>query len=116
MGISYKRSGARYDRNHQDRVRQKIADSNVVLRLTRAFNGEIELSQSQVAIGLAFLKKLVPDLQSQQVELTETAPFAVIPEQMRDQKAWESTFVPTSPDVAPPATKATKAASSSTKH
>jgi hypothetical protein len=118
--IQFKSKGAKWSAADQERLRQKIVDGRVAERLMKCFNGELELSQSQLAIGLKFMDKLVPNLQSQHVELTETTPFAVIPEQMRDQKAWESTFVPPvpagKPDVAPTATKATKAASSSTKH
>jgi hypothetical protein len=96
-GIEFKRGGGRYDAVHQDRTRQKIADSGVVTKLTKALNGEIELSPSQVTIALKFLDKLVPNLASQEVTVTETQPFALLPSILEDVQAWQATFKPALP-------------------
>ena len=46
--------------------RTKIANSQILNRLIKHFDGEVELSQTQVMVGLALLKKVLPDLQSVQ--------------------------------------------------
>lgn len=100
----------------QERVRAKIADAKVVERLVKGFMGEVELSNTQVAIGLKFMDKLVPNLQSVETEITQQAPFAVIPEQSKDKKAWESAFSPHKPTAARSAPKPDPAVPDSTKH
>jgi hypothetical protein len=105
----------------QERVRAKISDAKVVERLIKGFMGEVELSQTQVAIGLKFMDKLVPNLQSVETEVTQTTPFAVIPSPAKDAKAWEAslpatvnaTQTPTEPRVA---TKAPARSPSTLKH
>ena len=118
MAISFKRKspGGRYDREHQERTRQKIADANVLTRLLKGFNGEVELTAHQVAIGLKLLDKLVPNLQSVEQEITQTAPFAVIPEQSKDKATWEKAFAPPTNPSVQPLSGAPKPASPDTKH
>lgn len=52
-----------------DEHRTKIANAQVLNRLLAHFNGEVELSQTQVNVGLALMKKVLPDLAS--VALTD---------------------------------------------
>lgn len=52
-----------------DEHRSKIANAQVINRLLAHFSGEVELSKSQVDVGLALLKKVLPDLSS--VALTD---------------------------------------------
>lgn len=95
MGISFRKGPkGRYDREHQERTRQKIADSNVLARLIKGFNGEIELTPQQVAIGLKMLDKLVPNLQSVEQEVTQNSPFAVLPAPAPSADAWHKAFSP----------------------
>jgi hypothetical protein len=123
MGISFKRKspGGRYDREHQERTRQKIADANVLTRLLKGFNGEVELTSHQVAIGLKLIDKLVPNLQSVEQEITQNAPFAVIPQPAKDAKTWESSLPaavkgPEKPQEARTAAKAPGRSPSALKH
>jgi hypothetical protein len=98
MGISFKRRGPKYGALDQERVRAKLADANIADRLLKAFMGEIEMTQSQVAIGMKMLDKLVPNLQSVEQKVENNAPFAVLPAVVEDVKAWEQTFDPHQPD------------------
>jgi hypothetical protein len=92
-GIELKR-GQRYDRQHQERTRQKIADSGVLDRLTKCMLGEIELSQGQIAIGLKFIDKLVPNLAQVEQEVTQNTPYAVLPAPAPSPEAWHKAFSP----------------------
>jgi hypothetical protein len=121
MGISFKRRGPKYNAMDQERVRAKIADAKVVERLVKGFMGEVELTQTQVAIGLKFMDKLVPNLQSVETEITQNTPFAVIPSQAKDAKAWEQSIAakpiaPESPSEPRIASKAPARSPSTLKH
>ena len=118
MGISFKRKGPKYNAMDQERVRAKIADAKVVERLVKGFMGEVELTQTQVAIGLKFMDKLVPNLQSVETEITQNTPFAVIPSQSKDAKAWEASVTKASekPTEARTATKPPAQSPSTLKH
>jgi hypothetical protein len=119
MGISFKRKspGGRYDREHQERTRQKIADANVLARLLKGFNGEVELTTHQVAIGLKLIDKLVPNLQSVEQEVTQNTPFAVIPQPTKDAKAWEqSVNTPVKPTEGATGQKPAPRSPTATKH
>jgi hypothetical protein len=59
-----KPSGRPLGKRHQDDVRAKIKASNIIVRLMSAFDGSIELTQTQVNIGKALLDKALPDLKS----------------------------------------------------
>ena len=53
-----------------DEHRSKIANSQILNRLISHAVGDIELSATQAATGIALLKKVMPDLQS--VEISGT--------------------------------------------
>jgi len=57
-------AGRPLGKRHQEDVRTKIQASQIINRLTSAFNGEIELSAVQVNIGKTLLDKALPDLKS----------------------------------------------------
>jgi hypothetical protein len=46
--------------------RTKISNSQILNRLLKHFDGEVELNQTQVTVGLALLKKVLPDLSNVQ--------------------------------------------------
>jgi hypothetical protein len=65
-------AGRPIGRRHQDDVRAKIQASQIINRLTDAFNGNIELTQTQVNIGKALLDKVLPDMKSVELEANIT--------------------------------------------
>ena len=50
--------------------RAKIANSKILNRLISHAEGDEDMSQSQVTAALALLKKIMPDLSAQTVELS----------------------------------------------
>jgi hypothetical protein len=94
MGVSFKRRGVKYDATVQDRIRQKIADAEVAKGLIAHYKGELNLSPTQVTVGLALLKKVVPDLQSSELTIEHAQPFAVLPAVMEGETSWEQAFTP----------------------
>jgi len=59
-------AGFRMDDSH----RTKIANSQILNRLIGHVEGTVELSGSQVTAGIALLKKVLPDLSSNEVHGT----------------------------------------------
>lgn len=59
-----KQAGRPLGRRHQDEVRTKIQATQIINRLYSAFQGEIELSSTQVNIAKALLDKSLPDLKA----------------------------------------------------
>jgi len=57
-------AGRKMGTRHQDDIRAKIQASNIIVRLMSAFDGTIELTQTQVNIGKALLDKALPDLKA----------------------------------------------------
>lgn len=60
--------GVRLNPKHDARTRAKIQTSQIINRLMKFINGEVEMSASQVTASLGLLKKSLPDLQS--IEMT----------------------------------------------
>ena len=54
-----------------DRWRKKLSDAGVLARLIKHFNNELDvpLDNGQVQLGVAFMRKLIPDLQATTVEV-----------------------------------------------
>lgn len=50
--------------NATQKMRERISAGKVLDRLLLAFNGEIELTQTQATIGLRLVNKIVPDLKA----------------------------------------------------
>jgi hypothetical protein len=114
--IMVNKRGVRYDREHQERTRQKIADSGVVDRVIQCMNGALEMSQGQISIALKLIDKLVPNLQSVEQEVTQNTPFAVLPAPAPSSEAWHKAFAPQKPTEARTAPKAAPAVPDRTKH
>lgn len=57
-------------RPYNERIREKIQTAMVADRLIKAFNGEVDLTPSQVSIGLALIKKVVPDQKAVEQNVT----------------------------------------------
>lgn len=55
---------ARLNPSHDKRTRDKIKTSQLINRLTKFVNGEVEMAAPQVTAALGLLKKTLPDLQS----------------------------------------------------
>ena len=49
---------------HKQRTSEKIQNAMIVDRLVDHFNGRVELSQSQVNVGLGLIKKYLPDIKA----------------------------------------------------
>jgi hypothetical protein len=50
--------------------RTKIANSKLLMRLIACAEGEIEMTSTQASVALALLKKVMPDLSAQTVEIS----------------------------------------------
>lgn len=57
-------AGRPIGKRHQDDIRAKIQASQIINRLQSAFDGTLELTQTQVNIGKALLDKALPDLKA----------------------------------------------------
>lgn len=53
---------------HDDETRAKIQATQIINRLQKCFMGDVDLSQSQVSVAKLLLNKVLPDLQSIQVD------------------------------------------------
>ena len=56
--------GVRLNPKHDEKTRAKIQTSQIINRLMKNINGEVEMSSSQVRSAEILLKKTLPDLQS----------------------------------------------------
>jgi len=56
--------------SHDDKTREKIQTSQLINRLTKFVNGDVELSPAQVRAIEVLLKKTLPDLQAISLEGT----------------------------------------------
>ena len=50
------------------KVRQQLQQADIVGKLIRAFEGEEELSEQQLRIGLALINKIAPNLSTRTIE------------------------------------------------
>lgn len=60
-------AGRKLGTRHQDDVRKKIQASAIIHRLHKAFEGEVELSATQVNIAKTLLDKSLPNLQATEI-------------------------------------------------
>lgn len=72
-----KLAGRPMGRRHQDDVRSKIQASSIINRLMKAYEGEIELTATQVNIGKTLLDKVLPDLKSIEMSGDDDAPMVM---------------------------------------
>lgn len=70
-------AGRTVGKRHQDDIRAKIQATQIINRLMAAFEGNIELTQTQVNIGKALLDKTLPDLKAIEHSGDEESPLFV---------------------------------------
>ena len=58
-----------------DEHRLKIANSNILSRLIKCAEGEIDVSSTQAQVGLGLLRKIMPDLSNTQHSGDEDNPI-----------------------------------------
>jgi hypothetical protein len=97
MGIEFKKRGYKYSATDQERLRAKLIDAKIMEGLIECWQGNRKLDKDQLAIGLKTFDKLLPNLASQELSVTETQPFALLPAVLEDVKAWQATFKPALP-------------------
>lgn len=73
---------------HDSETRQRIQTAHIVRRLTDAFNGDLVLDGNQISIGIALLRKTLPDLS--QVESHNQTEVSVISAEPMSPEAWAS--------------------------
>lgn len=74
---------------HDEDTRLRIKVGNILNRLEKAYNGEIELSQTQVNIAKLLLAKVLPDLTSVEHSGEVTNNYvARIPQRQGDVETW----------------------------
>lgn len=54
--------GVRLNPAHDERTRAKIKTSQIINRLEKLVNGDVEMSSQQVTAALGLLRKTLPDL------------------------------------------------------
>ncbi len=67
---------ARIHKRHSDAIRAKIQSSNIITRLQKHFDGEVELSQTQLSAANTLLDRSVPKLSQIQHVGDEDKPIA----------------------------------------
>jgi hypothetical protein len=77
-----------------ERTRAKIRTSQIVNRLIAFANGEVEMLPHQVTAALGLLRKVLPDLASQELTIDHVQPFAVLPATVEDSDQWQEQFAP----------------------
>lgn len=62
--------GSPTNKTHKQRTIEKIKVGVILDRLMKHFAGEVEMSSTQVTVGLALLKKVLPDLKQSDQTVT----------------------------------------------
>lgn len=70
--------GVRLNPKHDERTRAKIQTSQIINRLTKLVNGEIEMSAQQVTAAQVLLRKSLPDLSAVTLSGDEQNPLNMI--------------------------------------
>ena len=107
-----------YNRNKVETARATIDAEKMLNLLQDNALGKIELDAIRQKSIEICLRKALPDLSAVEVEQTNAAPFAVIPQQSKDAKAWEASVTKASekPTEARTATKQDGQSPSTLKH
>ena len=84
--------GVRLNPEHDDRTRAKIQTSQIVNRLKRFINGEVEMSAAQVTAALGLLKKVLPDLTAVDATVNGEVMNYVISAEPVSEHDWEATY------------------------
>jgi hypothetical protein len=88
---------ARLDPKHAQRTRDKIRVSQLLNLLDQDAFGLIKLEDGRRASIKLLLDKALPNLASQEITVTETQPFALLPSILEDVQTWQATFKPALP-------------------
>lgn len=75
-----------------DKTREKIRTTQLIKRLVQHVNGEIELSATQVTAALGLMKKVLPDLQSVEMDQTVEVKQSVINAEPMSADEWASRY------------------------
>lgn len=70
--------GVRLDPKHDERTRAKIQTSQIINRLTKLVNGEIEMTAQQVTAAQVLLRKSLPDLSAITLSGDEKNPLNMV--------------------------------------
>jgi len=77
-------------------TRQKIKTGNIINRLNKHIEGEVEMSSTQIAAAKTLLAKVLPDLQATQVTQESTVNYvARMPDVSQTAEEWQSKHSPT---------------------
>lgn len=92
MRIRIKTMAARkFAIRQDDQTRAKIQAGNIIHRLQKAFNGELELSREQISIAKILLAKIIPDLSSTEITSEVTVRNVVsMPETKASVSDWQA--------------------------
>lgn len=60
---------------HQDEIRQKIQTTQIINRLHKAIDGEVELTSTQVSCAKILLDKSLPNLQATEISGDPDSPL-----------------------------------------
>ena len=77
-----------------DEHRSKISFTQIINRLNRVALGKEKMDSVEAQVALGLIRKGLPDLASQELQVTEQAPFALIPNEISDVDTWQDTFKP----------------------
>jgi len=75
---------------HKARTIEKIRNAKVLERLIKHFKGELELSASQVNVGLNLIKKYIPDTKSVEMKIEGTVQIDKVKREIIDPEPTNS--------------------------
>ena len=76
--------GVRLNPEHDERTRAKIQTSQIINRLEKLVNGEVDMTGPAVTAALGLLKKTLPDLSSVEVSGDSDNPVKMVIEWQRN--------------------------------
>lgn len=80
---------------HDDETRAKIKAGNIINRLTKLINGEIEMAPHAVTAALGLLRKSLPDLTSVEHSGEVTKTYVVrMPAKPAGMSEWTKRYAP----------------------
>jgi two-component SAPR family response regulator len=85
-----KNSGRKSGFRHNEACREKIQTSQLINRLYSHFQGDVELSATQIQTAKLLLDKSLPSLQAQEVvSHNETSYLVQVPATIEDSQDWQ---------------------------
>lgn len=87
---------------HDDETRAKIKAGNIITRLMKFIDGEVEMLPHQVTAALGLLKKALPDLTSVEHSGEIEKTYVVrMPSRPADIHEWQKRYSPNPPQATP---------------